>query len=325
MIGYEELYRRLQTQPRLAEWGTQLPAQVDAILTLGHGDLPKWRAALKLLPRISPAYVNLNSAAVTAGTAADCNASTRSTLEHALRELMPWRKGPFSLLGIDIDTEWRSDWKWDRIVPHITPLTGRTVLDVGCGSGYHCWRMAGAGAELVIGIDPTLIYIMQYFAVCHFTGDHGVFVLPLALEQLPAKLEAFDTVFSMGVLYHRRSPLDHILELRDCLRPGGELVLETLVIDGDEGHVLLPEQRYAKMRNVFFIPSPPMLALWLRRCGFADVRIVDVSTTTTDEQHRTSWMTFESLADFLMPGDPSRTLEGLPAPRRATLVARRPS
>lgn len=321
MMGYEELYRRLRAHPKLAEWGAQLPAQIDQILTTGHGDLVKWRTALESLPPIKPDHIDLNAAAITAGTAADCDAGTRATTEHALRQLMPWRKGPFSLLGLDIDTEWRSDWKWDRIAPHITPLTGRTVLDVGCGSGYHCWRMAGAGAELVIGIDPTLIYIMQYFAVRHFTGDHGVFVLPLALEQLPAKLEAFDTVFSMGVLYHRRSPLDHILELRDCLRPGGELVLETLVIDGEEGQVLLPEQRYAKMRNVFFIPSPPTLALWLRRCGFTDVRIVDVSTTTAAEQHRTDWMTFESLEDFLMPGDPSCTVEGHPAPRRATLIA----
>ncbi|MBI3773411.1 MAG: tRNA 5-methoxyuridine(34)/uridine 5-oxyacetic acid(34) synthase CmoB [Gammaproteobacteria bacterium] len=323
MMGYEDLYRRLRVHSQLAKWGAQLPAQIDHILNTGHGDLPKWRAALEALPKINPDHIDFNTAAVTAGTAADCDVATRTTLEHALRQLMPWRKGPFSLLGLDIDTEWRSDWKWDRIAPHITPLTGRAVLDVGCGSGYHCWRMAGAGAELVIGIDPTLIYIMQYFAVRHFTGDHGVFVLPLALEQLPAKLEAFDTVFSMGVLYHRRSPLDHILELRDCLRPGGELVLETLVIEGDEGQVLLPEQRYAKMRNVFFIPSPPTLALWLRRCGFTDVRIVDVSTTTTAEQRRTDWMSFESLEDFLMPGDPSCTVEGHPAPRRATLVANR--
>jgi tRNA (mo5U34)-methyltransferase len=325
MISYEALYRRLRAHPRLATWGAQLPAQLDTILTQGHGDLTKWRAALESLPKITPSHIDLNSAVITASIGNHCDQETLMAMEQALRQLMPWRKGPFSLLGINIDTEWRSDWKWDRIAPHITPLTGHTVLDVGCGSGYHCWRMAGSGAELVIGIDPTFVYIMQYFAVRHFTGDHDVFVLPFALEQLPAKLEAFDTVFSMGVLYHRRSPLDHILELRDCLRPGGELVLETLVIEGDEGQVLLPEQRYAKMRNVFFIPSPPTLALWLRRCGFADVRIVDVSTTTTAEQRRTDWMTFESLADFLMPDDSSRTIEGLPAPRRATLVARRPS
>ena len=56
----------------------------------------------------------------------------------------------------------------------------------------------------------------------------------------------------MGVLYHRRSPIDHLLELKGCLQTGGELVLETLVIDGGLGEVLVPENRYAKMRNVWF-------------------------------------------------------------------------
>src|SRR5690606_31269080 len=131
----------------------------------------------------------------------------------------------------------------------------RLVLDVGCGNGYHCWRMAGAGARAVLGIDPTPLYVLQYLAVQHFMRSSKAFVLPLALENLPPNLRIFDTVFSMGVLYHRRSPIDHLIDLRNCLAPGGELVLETLVIDGEEGATLVPEDRYARMRNVWFIPS----------------------------------------------------------------------
>ena len=129
------------------------------------------------------------------------------------------------------------------------------MLDVGCGNGYHCWRMLGAGARAVIGIDPTLLSVMQFQAIQRLTGNANIFVLPLGIEDMPYGLKAFDTVFSMGVLYHRRSPIDHLLELRDSLRPGGELVLETLVIDGKLGDTLVPQQRYAKMRNVWFIPS----------------------------------------------------------------------
>src|SRR5690606_10840368 len=136
---------------------------------------------------------------------------------------------------------------------------GRTVLDVGCGNGYHAWRMVGGGAELVIGIDPTLLSVVQFLTVRHFAGDIPVYVLALGIEDVPQGLRAFDTVFSMGVLYHRRSPLDHLLELKACLRSGGELVLETLVIDGGAGQVLVPEDRYAQMRNVWFIPSCPTL------------------------------------------------------------------
>ncbi|EYH95419.1 tRNA mo(5)U34 methyltransferase, partial [Salmonella enterica subsp. enterica serovar Heidelberg str. N4541] len=171
----------------------------------------------------------------------------------------PWRKGPFSLYGVDIDTEWRSDWKWDRVLPHLSDLTGRTILDVGCGSGYHLWRMIGAGAHLAVGIDPTQLFLCQFEAVRKLLGnDQRAHLLPLGIEQLPA-LKAFDTVFSMGVLYHRRSPLEHLWQLKDQLVNEGELVLETLVVDGDENTVLVPGDRYAQMRNVYFIPSAPAL------------------------------------------------------------------
>jgi len=78
------------------------------------------------------------------------------------------------------------------------------------------------------------------------------------------------------------------------------------------------------MRNVYFIPSALALKNWLEKCGFVDVRIVDSCLTTHEEQRRTSWLTTESLEDFLDPTDNSKTLEGYPAPLRAVLVARKP-
>ncbi|HBX73869.1 MAG TPA: tRNA 5-methoxyuridine(34)/uridine 5-oxyacetic acid(34) synthase CmoB, partial [Halieaceae bacterium] len=135
---------------------------------------------------------------------------------------------------------------------------------------------------------------------------------------------AFDSVFSMGVLYHRRSPMDHLQELRDCLRPGGQLILETLVIDGPLGATLVPEGRYARMGNVWFLPSPDTLMSWLRKLKFRDVALVDVSITTVEEQRQTEWMRFQSLADFLDPEDATRTIEGYPAPMRAVVTARAP-
>ncbi|MCU7797779.1 MAG: tRNA 5-methoxyuridine(34)/uridine 5-oxyacetic acid(34) synthase CmoB, partial [Candidatus Thiodiazotropha sp. (ex Myrtea spinifera)] len=140
-------------------------------------------------------------------------------------------------------------------------------------------------------------------------------------EDIPPNLQAFDTVFSMGVFYHRRSPFSHLSELKGCLRKGGELVLETLVIEGGPGEVLVPEGRYAKMRNVWFIPSPATLISWLSRAGFGDVRLIDVTTTSVEEQRATEWMRFESLADYLDPSQPAQTVEGHPAPRRAIIVA----
>ena len=149
-------------------------------------------------------------------------------------------------------------------------------------------------------------------------------MLPVAMEQVPPKLQVFDTVFSMGVLYHRRSPLDHLQELKDCLRPGGQLVLETLVIEGDLGDTLLPEGRYARMGNVWFLPSCDTLLSWLKKLGFVDQQLIDVSVTTTKEQRTTEWMTFHSLANFLDPDDANFSVEGYPAPCRAIVTARVP-
>jgi len=324
MQDFSPLYT-LMTGERMSNWAAQMPTQIDAVLnTKRHGDLEKWQAVLDQFPVVVPSTYDLNKDTVRIGSADDLVDMDQADFKQLLMKFHPWRKGPFEFFGVTIDTEWRSDWKWNRIKDHIQDLKGRTVLDVGCGSGYHCWRMRGAGAELVIGIDPTLVFNMQYQAMARYLPNEPVFVLPLGIDDVPKGLRAFDTVFSMGVLYHRRSPIDHLFELRDCLVKGGELVLETLVIEGEQGDVLMPEDRYAQMRNVWFIPTVRTLELWLRRAGYKNIRLVDVNTTSLEEQRATEWMHFQSLVDFLDPDDITKTLEAYPAPRRATLVATAP-
>ncbi|MGL9734826.1 MAG: tRNA 5-methoxyuridine(34)/uridine 5-oxyacetic acid(34) synthase CmoB [Symbiopectobacterium sp.] len=323
MIDFGNFYQLIAKGP-LSHWLNTLPAQLSAWQRESlHGKFKQWFNAVEALPKLTPSQLDVQHS-VTAALQPDLSNGQREGLEVRLRELMPWRKGPYSLYGVNIDTEWRSDWKWERLPPHIRPLKGRLVLDVGCGSGYHLWRMVGAGAHLAVGIDPMQLFVCQFEAVRKLLGNNQhAHVLPLGIEQLP-ELAAFDTVFSMGVLYHRRSPFDHLWQLKNQLVSGGELVLETLVIDGDENAVLVPGERYAKMRNVYFIPSASALVRWLEKCGFVDVRIVDHCVTTLEEQRRTSWMTTESLADFLDPNDRSKTCEGYPAPLRAVIVARNP-
>ncbi|MCP4416640.1 MAG: tRNA 5-methoxyuridine(34)/uridine 5-oxyacetic acid(34) synthase CmoB [Chloroflexi bacterium] len=324
MVKYKPLYAAMQETP-LASWLDMLPAQVTAALDDSkHGRLSQWRTILANLPSVTPSCLNLQNS-VQIGQQSDLSLEEQSLLEQLLRQLHPWRKGPIHLFGLHIDTEWRSDWKWDRLKDGISPLNGRLVLDVGCGNGYHCWRMAGSGAKLVLGLDPYLPYVAQFQTMRHFIGPAvPAHVLPLGIEAMPPKMAAFDTIFSMGVLYHRRSPIDHLLKLRDSLRPGGELLLETLIIEGEAGQVLLPEGRYAQMRNVWFLPSAPTLLGWLRKCGFQQVKLLDITPTTTQEQRSTEWMTFKSLPDFLNPDDASQTVEGHPAPLRAIVVAKRP-
>lgn len=323
MMAFDRFYQQIAVSP-LSHWLETLPAQIASWQREQlHGQFKQWTNAVTFLPELKPAHVDLRNG-VSASSDEPLSEGQLKRMETLLRNLMPWRKGPFSLYGIDIDTEWRSDWKWDRVLPHLSDLNGRTILDVGCGSGYHLWRMVGSGAKLAVGIDPTQLFLCQFEAVRKLLGDdRRAHLLPLGIEQLPA-LNAFDTVFSMGVLYHRRSPLEHLWQLKDQLVKEGELVLETLVVEGDDQTVLVPGDRYAQMRNVYFIPSALALKNWLEKCGFVDVRVADVCPTTTQEQRRTAWMTTESLADFLDPDDSSKTVEGYPAPVRAVLIARKP-
>ncbi|MGB1008381.1 MAG: tRNA 5-methoxyuridine(34)/uridine 5-oxyacetic acid(34) synthase CmoB [Thiolinea sp.] len=321
---FSHLYAQLEKL--FPQWLDTLPELVHSItFEKPHGKRQEWLNTLAALPGIKSSESCFTADRVRVGQQHDCTDEQRQQLKEQLQVFIPWRKGPFELFGIHIDTEWRSDWKWTRVLPHLSDIDGRTVLDVGCGSGYHLWRMRGAGARQVIGIDPSLFFLMQFHSVKHYVPDEPVHLLPLRSEDLPDfRGKGFDTVFSMGVLYHRRSPLQHLQELKQALRPGGELVLETLVVEGDVHTALMPEDRYGKMRNVWFIPSTLMLELWLRRLGFRNIRTVDVNQTSINEQRSTDWMRFESLRDFLHPEDQGLTIEGYPAPRRAVLIANMP-
>lgn len=322
MIDYSPLYRQLADTP-LAPWLAVLPEALERrFADLNHGDLARWQKALKQLPVVTEPRADLQRG-VTLHAGEPLSAEQEDALLAGLQGLQPWRKGPFNLFGTQVDCEWRSDWKWERIAPHIQ-LTGRRVLDVGCGNGYYMWRMWRAGAHMVLGVDPNLLFYHQFMAVQGYLPTAPVWQLPFTLEELPEPAGGFDTVFSMGVLYHRKSPVDHLLQLKACLRPGGELVIETLVIEGDENACLIPEDRYAQMRNVWFLPSVAMLARMLRRSGFQQVECIDLTLTSTDEQRSTEWMRFQSLPDFLDPDNAALTIEGYPAPLRATLTARKP-
>ncbi|WP_370978537.1 tRNA 5-methoxyuridine(34)/uridine 5-oxyacetic acid(34) synthase CmoB [Agaribacterium sp. ZY112] len=321
MIDFSSFFSRLNTHKLArfqAHFEREIPVHFDekrfselATWLDAHANLPKLEAELDCSSSVS---VNFKQ------TPTD---EQKTMLDQAFRSLIPWRKGPFQIGDLYIDTEWRSDWKWQRVLPHLSPLKGRKILDVGCGSGYHVWRMLGEGANWVLGIDPTPRFVVQFELLKHFAPDSKADVIPLTLEQMPRPMDFFDTVFSMGVLYHRSSPIDHLKELRACLRPGGELVLETLVVDGPEGYSLMPQERYAQMRNVWFLPSVATLEQWLKRCGFDDIRCVDLNQTSLEEQRTTEWMPSHSLKEFLDANNTDLTVEGLPAPKRAVITAKR--
>lgn len=326
---YSDLLAHIKSEG-LTKWFAHLNKRLPELFNLRHGQYEQWFKSVNSLPKVANSNYQINEGYLKVDNLfVDEQVINIEQFKQNLRALIPWRKGPYELNQIKIDTEWRSDYKWDRLKEHISPLKNRSVLDVGCGNGYHCWRMYDAGAKIVLGIDPSWLFLAQFQVIKQLMGKSPVYLLPMGIEEMPnnyilGDFGAFDTIFSMGVLYHRRSPLDHLFQLKHLLHSRGELVLETLIIDGEEGEALLPKDRYAKMRNVWFLPTIKTLESWMERCGFINIRVISVEKTSIQEQHKTDWVPSESLEDFLDPFDDSKTVEGYPAPKRVVILANKP-
>lgn len=320
MKSFLEELDRFGLQAHREALGTAL-AQREAFIAQVDRKGRRYLGHLSSLPEVRPGRLNLDADWVEVGEAAELTADQRQSLLSVLEQYSPWRKGPFRLFGIELDTEWVSYLKWNRLKDRIAPLAGRRILDVGSSCGYYLYRMAPQGPKLALGIEPYLTFYFQFRLLQHYIRHPEVFCLPLRLEDLPPMPGAFDSLFCMGILYHRRSPADCLQQLQSFLRKGGELVLETLVIEGEGDLCLCPRDRYAKMNNVYFLPTLDCLSNWLAKAGFENIRCIDVTATTGAEQRKTPWVRTESLEDFLDPADPSRTVEGYPAPLRAVFLA----
>lgn len=290
-----------------------------AIDRINQGDLHRWLAAYEDLPDVPAAKLLVGQAPVTIEWPPE--AVDEQQVATALRGMHPWRKGPFQIGATLVDAEWRSDYKWQRVLGGLPPLKNRAVLDVGCGNGFYLLKMAEHDPRVLVGIEPGILQNVQFWAVEKY-AQTGAAVLPLRVESMPLDMRCFDVVFSMGILYHRKSPIAHLEQLKNLMSDGGYLVMETLVVDGDAMTCLVPPDRYAQMRNVWFLPSVDMLCLWLNKVGFEQVTVVDVSQTTTSEQRSTDWMRFHSLPDFLSE-DHQQTIEGHPPPQRVIITARK--
>lgn len=319
MISFTSFYQSLLNTP-LEQYLSNIAFELEQWQAQAHPDLTRWMKVIERLPQPITQTIDLLHQ-VKIGQADEINDIQLRQITACLQLLKPWRKGPFNLFEIAVDAEWRSDLKWDRIKSYLNNIKNASVLDVGCGNGYYMWRMLGLGAKQIIGVDPMDLYFAQFRTIKHFlpNRDDTVHFLPLIAESLPFN-QCFDYVFSMGVLGHRRSPIDHLMLLKSFLKPQGKLILETLVINGTETDVLMPPDRYANMHNIWFLPSIKALTIWLKRCNFSHIELIDATPTTAEEQRSTPWSNPISLIDALNSHDKNKTIEGLPAPIRASFV-----
>ena len=288
---------------------------------VNNGNILKWSQAIETIETLPKGKVALKQPYISINQ----NDIDSELLTEALSKLIPWRKGPFMINDLVLESEWDGDMKWQRITRHIKPLENKHVLDVGAGNGYFTLRMAMEGAKRALGIEPFLLFNYQFRAIkSMIESPLRALLLPVSLEDMPKK-PIFDTVFSMGVLYHQRDHMAHLSQLREMMAPNAELVIETLIVENLEDYILIPKDRYAQMRNVYSLPSIKTLKSWLNDANFKNVRVVDINKTTTTEQRKTPWIgeNGASLEDFLDPLDDSLTIEGYPAPKRVIIVCDR--
>lgn len=251
--------------------------------------------------------------------------ASKKTLEligTVAKSLIPWRKGPFKINELVIDSEWNSSIKYNLLEPHLN-LKDKVVADIGANNGYYMLQMLSKQPAKVIGFDPMPLCKLQFEFLASLIGEVPLVFEMLGVEDLPFYEVKFDVALCLGVLYHRKSPLDCIKLVYNSLKKGGEAIFDSIIIPGNELVCLCPQDRYAKMPNVYFIPTLETFKNWLVKCGFREVYHIATLKTGIEEQRKTEWSSKESLEDFL-DSTKEKTIEGYPAPFRAYLKAKKP-
>ncbi len=283
----------------------------------------RYRKPLESVQHLRASCSDFTGDVVKIGSANDINAADRQKVYSMLRDFMPWRKGPFSIFGIDIDSEWRSNKKWDRITPELPDLSGKIIADIGCNNGYYMFRMAKHAPSFVLGFEPYIHHYYAFQTLNTFSRQENLEVDLFGVEHLNLFPNCFDIIFLLGIIYHRPSPVETLRDIYNALKPGGTLILESQAIPGDEPVALFPEKTYAKVPGTWFVPTGKCLEHWLIRTGFKDVSLFCEHPMSCEEQRKTEWMIFESYEDFIDKNRSDLTIEKYPAPWRVYLQAKK--
>lgn len=278
--------------------------------------LATFRQASESAPLISTNHFDFSSDKVTIGKPDELSSADNEALLESLRSFIPWKKGPFSVFGIDIDAEWRSDLKWNRILAHKKSLQGKVVADIGCHNGYYMYRMLSENPKLVVGFEPFARHLFAFELLQKYAPTEQLFFELLGVEQIDLFEQLFDSVFCLGILYHHISPIEILRKIRSSLKPGGELIVDCQGISGSESMALMPKGKYAGAKGVWWVPTESCLVHWLSRAMFRNIQVFYAEKLSPEEQRSTEWAPIESLSSFLDPSDQNRTVENYPAPWR---------
>jgi len=280
-------------------------------------NIKPYQEAIKVLPVFEDIEVKFNDKIEI--QIANLSSKDALQIDETARLMKPWRKGPFQINTLFIDSEWQSQIKYNLLEPYFN-LKDKVIGDIGCNNGYYLFRMLTHKPKKLIGFDPSAIYYSQFQFINHFIKSDIKYEL-LGVEHVEFYEDKFDTLFCLGVLYHRSDPVAMLKSLFKGLNKNGELILDTFMIDGEEEVCLTPKDRYSKIPNIYFVPTVNSLKNWCFRAGFKSVEVLETMVTESFEQRKTEWIDTQSLEDFLDPQDPSKTVEGYPSPKRVYIKA----
>lgn len=243
------------------------------------------------------------------------NSQAKDEILAIAKELKPWRKGPFKIDDLFIDTEWQSFIKFNILKPFMNEISQKCVADIGCNNGYYMFKMLEFNPAKLIGFDPSIKYRLQFELINALAKTPIKYEL-LGVEDLPNYGLKFDVIFCLGVIYHRSDPIKMLKDLKAGLNKNGVVFLDTMYIEDEREIALVPNKTYSKIPNIYFVPSISALKNWCERAGFKEFEVLATKKTDENEQRKTEWIDSFSLENFLDPKDKNLTIEGYEAPKR---------
>ena len=170
---------------------------------------------------------------------------------------------------------------------YLPALKGRSVLDVGCNTGYFCGWAAFQGAESVRGVDcdpGAIAQAKNFFPKCSFS----------CLPWQDIGPETYDVVLCLSVIHHADDQKQLVDALMQRVRPGGLLVLELGIAPGDDESFV----QVKRSIDTKLFPTKTMLDTMLRE--YAPKRIGESVTQAGDPIRRYVYHIFHKLPVALL-------------------------
>lgn len=315
---YPELYavRERIMQRRMLRWHGSSCSELRRVCL----DMPSFEEALD--------YGVDKGGVFSVGQQQTLSDAQRQRVHVLLQRFIPWRTGPWRILGVDVLSGWRSGEKWERMkVAYPRSSSGLKVADIGCGNGYFMFRLLEHAPALVVGFEPIARHYYAYHLVQNYVRSSALHFEPLGFEDLDLYSKFFDVMVCMGVLYHQTDPVDVLRLSHRALAPGGKLLLATQGIPGADPVALMPRKFYNGKKGTWWLPTLSCLQNWILRAGFRDVEELYSEEIMAEDQRTTFWCPgggWESeLQNKAGTAAAHTTPEGYPQPMRFFVVARK--